>query len=423
MKRTIMMTEAELNRSKVMQMVEEKRFTQREGAQRLEISERHFRRLLHSYREKGDEGLISGHRSKVSNHRMSAEKRKAILDLLLSTYEGFGPTLASEKLEEREGIRVSKETVRQILIAEGKHRAKVKKKERAYCSRERRARWGELIQIDGSYHLWLEDRAEKACLILFVDDATSQILAARFVTQESFFAYAEVCKAYFAEIGLPEAFYSDKFSVFRVNAPNTTHSDALTQFGRAMKELDVQLICANSPQAKGRVERANQTFQDRLIKEMRLEQISDYEKANEFLPVYIQMYNAKFSVQPRSSLDAHRPLDPDCDLERILSWQETRIISKSLQIQFDKTVYQVVSTRPAYALQQREVIVAQNAAEEVTFLLNNSPLKVQVFHHQPKQAEVVSAKKIAQTPNIPAVNHPWRSYGKKINGSPSPAPD
>ena len=416
------MTEQEIDRGKLMQMAEEKRITQREGAKRLGISERHFRRLLQRYRQEGDQGLISGHRLKPSNNRMDAEKRKGILDLLLTTYEGFGPTLASEKLEEREGITVSKETVRQILIEEGKHRAKTKKKERAHPLRKRRARRGELVQIDGSYHAWLEDRAGKACLILFVDDATGQVLAARFVHRESFFAYVEVCRTYFAEIGRPEAFYSDKFSVFRVNANNVTYTDALTQFGRAMKELDIQLICANSPQAKGRVERANQTFQDRLVKEMRLEHIQDYDQANEFLPTFVERYNAQFAVLARSSQDAHRPLELDCNLDWILSWQETRIISKDLQIQFDKVIYQISTDRPAYALKQREVIVAQNAAGEITFLLNNQPLTVQIFHRQPRQATIVPAK-LLHKPYIPPANHPWRSYGKKLNGKPILTPD
>ena len=422
MKRTITMTEQELDRGKLMQMAEEKRITQREGAKRLGISERHFRRLLQRYRQEGDQGLISGHRLKPSNNRMDAEKRKGILDLLLTTYEGFGPTLASEKLEEREGITVSKETVRQILIEEGKHRAKTKKKERAHPLRKRRARRGELVQIDGSYHAWLEDRAGKACLILFVDDATGQVLAARFVHRESFFAYVEVCKAYFCEIGRPEAFYSDKFSVFRVNANNVTYTDALTQFGRAMKELDIQLICANSPQAKGRVERANQTFQDRLVKEMRLEHIQDYDQANEFLPTFVERYNAQFAVLARSSQDAHRPLELVCNLDWILSWQEPRIISKDLQIQFDKVIYQISTDRPAYALKQREVIVAQNAAGEITFLLNKQPLTAQIFHRQPRQAAIVPAK-LLHKPYIPPANHPWRSYGKKLNDKPVLTPD
>ena len=242
MKRTITMTETELERSKIIQMAEEKRLSQGEGAERLGISQRHFRRLLQKYRKQGDQGIISGHRTKASNNRMKAEKRKCILDLLLTKYQGFGPTLASEKLAEREGIQVSKETLRQILIEEGLHRAKSKKKEKAQPLRERRACVGELVQIDGSYHAWLEERADKACLLLFVDDATSHVLAAKFVPHESFFAYAEVCKTYFVQKGRPQAFYSDKFSVFSVNATNVTRTEAITQFGRAMQELGIELI-------------------------------------------------------------------------------------------------------------------------------------------------------------------------------------
>lgn len=416
------MTEKELDRSKVIHMANEKRLTQREGAKQLNISERHFRRLLQRYREQGDGGLVSRHRGKPSNNRMSEEKRQRILDLLLTTYQGFGPTLASEKLFERDGIQVSKESVRHILIEEGLHRAKKKKKCKAHPLRERRACRGELVQIDGSYHAWLEDRAEKACLLLYVDDATSQILAARFVPHESFFAYAELCKSYFAEIGRPQAFYSDKFSVFRVNMPNVTTTEAITQFGRALRELEIELICANTPQAKGRVERANGTFQDRLVKEMRLEHISDYEQANAFLPTFITAYNRRFAALPRSSVDAHSPLDPASDLDWIFSWQSKRIISKDLQIQFDKVIYQIITDRPAYALKHREVIAARNASGEVAFFLNKKPLNVRIFHRQPKQASVLPAKHLNK-PYIPPANHPWRAYGNKLNGEPVLASD
>ena len=422
MQRTITMTEKELERSKAIHMANEKRLTQTKGAQRLKISERHFRRLLRRYREKGDAGLVSGHRGKPSNNRMWEEKRQSILDLMLTTYQGFGPTLASEKLAERDRIQVSKETLRQILMEEGLHRAKTKKKGTAHPLRERRACRGELVQIDGSYHAWLEDRAEEACLLLFVDDATSQILAAQFVPHESFFAYAELCKTYFADIGRPQAFYTDKFSVFRVNAPNVTTTEVLTQFGRAMHELGIEIICANTPQAKGRVERANGTFQDRLVKEMRLEHISNYEQANAFLPTFIAAYNRKFAVLSRSSIDAHIPLGKNCDLDWILSWQDSRIISKDLQIQFKKVIYQIITDRPAYALRNRAVIVAQNADGQITAYLNRKPLDLRIFHRQPKQASVLPAKYLGK-PYIPPADHPWRSYGNKINGTPVLAPD
>ncbi len=416
------MTEKELERSKVIHMTNEKRLTQYKGAKRLNISERHFRRLLRRYREKGDAGLVSGHRGKPSSNRMREEKRQSILDLMLTTYQGFGPTLASEKLAERDGIQVSKETLRQILIEEGLHRAKTKKKGKAHPLRERRACRGELVQIDGSYHAWLEDRAEEACLLLFVDDATSQVLAAQFVPHETFFSYAELCKSYFADFGRPQAFYSDKFSVFRVNAPNVTTTEALTQFGRAMHELCIELICADSPQAKGRVERANKTFQDRLVKEMRLKHISNYEQANAFLPTFIGTYNRKFAVLSRSSINAHIPLDKDCDLDWIFSWQDTRIISKDLQIQFKKVIYQIITDRPAYALRKREVIIAQNAAGQITAYLNRKPLDLRIFHRQPKQASVLPAKYLNK-PYIPPADHPWRSYGNKLNGMPVLTPD
>ena len=216
--------------------------------------------------------LVCGHRGKPSNHRLKATKRQTIIDLMRDPkYEGFGPTLLTEKLAEYQKITVSRETVRQIMIEEGLHHPKSKKKINLHPQRERRAQRGELVQIDGSYHAWLEERGPKACLLLFVDDATSEVLAAEFVEQESYFSYGKLCQAFFHTYGLPVAFYSDKFSVFRVNS----QCEAITQFGRALLTLGIDLICANSPQAKGRVERANKTFQDRLVKELRLQEIDN----------------------------------------------------------------------------------------------------------------------------------------------------
>jgi transposase len=419
MPRILLMTDTEIKRVKIIAMVNDRHFTQREGAEKLRISERHFRRLLKQYRDEGDQGLISGHRGKPSNNRMEGTKREAIVQLLKTNYPDFGPTLASEKLLELEGIQVSKETVRQLMIEAELHEPKVKKKAIAHPLRERKARFGEMVQIDGSYHAWLEDRAEKACLLLFIDDATSEPVAARFVPTETYFAYGELCKDYFAARGLPKIFYSDKFGVFRVNTPNTTSSDAITQFGRALKELDIDLICADSPQAKGRVERANQTFQDRLVKEMRLLNIDHYDDANLFLPVYLKDYTARFAVCPRDPVDAHRPLEENCDLDWIFSWQGTRIISKDLRIQFEKVVYQVVTDRPAYALQHRKVTVASHADGTILFQLNKQPLEVKIYKQQPKQAEVVSSKTMEQVHvHKPAADHPWRTYGKRINDAP-----
>jgi transposase len=411
--RMLTMSTKEIERCEILKMVEEKKITQKAGARKIAVSERQFRRLLSKYRRDGPQGMISGHRCKPSNNRMLPEKREAIIEKLRTEYADFGATLASEKLGEREGIEVSKETVRQIMIQEGLHQPKKRKEEKVRQMRERRKHRGELVQIDGSYHAWLEDRAGKACLILFVDDATSEILAGEFVEHESFFAYARVCKHYFQHYGLPEAFYSDRHGIFRVNHPNTTTTEDLTQFGRVMTELGIETLCAYSPQAKGRVERANQTLQDRLVKEMRLAGVISYAQANVFLLDYIPVYNQRFAVQPRSPLDSHEPLLQENKIDAILSKQFPRKLSKDLQIQYQKVIYQIATDRPAYALKERTVTVCESEAGTVSILLNGSLLEYKVFHRQPKQAAVVTSKEVNRT-SKPAPDHPWRRYGHNL---------
>ena len=421
--RTVTMSIKEVKRCEILKMAEEKQLTQREGAKRIGITERHFRRLLHTYRETGPEGIVSRHRSKISNNRLSKEKEEKILGKLKEDYQGFGPTLASEKLLERDGVKVSKETVRQIMIEAGLHKPKTRKKDKAKPLRQRRPRRGELVQIDGSYHAWLEDRAEKACLLLFVDDATSEILAAEFVEHESFWSYSALCKRYFRQYGLPEAFYADRFSVFRVNQTNVTTTAAQTMFEQAMSALGIELICAYSPQAKGRVERANQTLQDRLVKEMRLEGINDYQQANLFLKKYIPSYNQKFAVQPADLLDSHEPLRTENNLAWIFTKKTNRKLSKDLQFQYNRVIYQIQSERPAYALKGREVTVLENEHGKIKVLLNQSPLEFKRFIRQPRRNAVATGKDIELCSSKPAPDHPWRSYGKKINGKPIHVPN
>ena len=418
--RTITMTQKEIDRCEILRMAEEKLITQKAGAKRIGITERHFRRLLSQYRRLGPEGIISKHRGKRSNNRLPEKEKEKILKKLKDEYLGFGPTLASEKLSERDGIQISKETVRQIMIAEGLHRPKTRKKDRTHPLRERRKQRGELVQIDGSYHAWLEDRAGKACLLLFVDDATSEILAAEFVPHESYLAYTSLCKRYFRQHGLPEAFYADRFSVFRVNHSNVTTTEAQTQFERALEELGIELICAYSPQAKGRVERANQTLQDRLVKELRLAGINDYQEANVFLRDYIPVYNQKFSVQPILPIDCHEPLRPENDLDLIFTQRFTRILSKDLHFQFERTVYQILTDRPTYALQSREVEVCQSENGKIVVLLNGEKLDFKRFIRQPKRNPLSTGKELEWKP--PA-DHPWRNYGCHLNGEPVHAPN
>ncbi|HEY3345135.1 MAG TPA: ISNCY family transposase, partial [Anaerolineaceae bacterium] len=333
------MSGKELTKLEIMQRLKAKRLTQREAAQMLGLSVRQVKRLYRAFREQGAKGLVSQRRGQVSNHHLPAAVVQQALDLLQAKYVGFGPTLAHEKLTQVDKLSLSVESVRQLMITAGLWKARRARKIVTHQMRERRACLGELVQIDGSPHAWFEERAARCTLLVFIDDATGQLLQLRFVPSESFFSYAEAARAYFERCGKPLAFYSDKHGVFRVNLPNAGAGEDLTQFGRAMGELGIQIICANTPQAKGRVERVNQTLQDRLVKELRLQGIATWEAGNAFLPAFMADFNQRFGVAPRSPRDAHRPLSAQDDLARSLTWQEPRTLSKNLTLQFDKVVY------------------------------------------------------------------------------------
>src|ERR1035437_5626240 len=278
------MSAKELSRLEVMQRLEEKRLGQKGGAEMLGGSGRQVRRLLSRYRRAGASGLVSQRRGKASNNQLSAEVKQKVVDLLQGKYRGFGPTLACEKLVEVEGLKISDESIRQMMISEGLWKSRKVRKVITHPMRERRACLGELVQIDGYPHDWFEGRAASCTLLVLIDDASGQLLGLMFAEQESFHSYVQVVKPYLEHYGKPVAFYCDKHGIFRVNIPSRGTRDNLTQFGRAMKELDIEIICANTPQAKGRVERANQTLQDRLVKEMRLRGISSMEQGNAYLP-------------------------------------------------------------------------------------------------------------------------------------------
>jgi hypothetical protein len=327
-------------------------------------------------------------------------------------YKGFGPTLAHEKLVEKDKLQLSDESVRQLMIEEDLWKPRQAKKVVTHQLRERRACFGELVQIDGSPHDWFEGRADPCVLLVFIDDATGKLVQLRFVESESFFSYAQAAEDYFKRHGKPVAFYSDKHGIFRVNLPSAGSGDALTQFGRAMQELDIQIICANTPQAKGRVERVNQTLQDRLVKEMRLRRISSVEEGNAYLPEFMHDLNQRFAVEPRSDVNAHRPLTAKDDLARILTWQEPRTLSKNLTIQFEKVVYQIQTPRPTYSMRQALVTVSKDAQQNITIRYKGKSLPYTIFHKQAQQSPVVPSKNVNQVlplpPHQPAPDHPWR---------------
>jgi transposase len=408
------MSAKELSRLGVMQKLSERRMSQKEAGTILHLSTRQIKRLLKAYRKRGAAGLVSKHRGRRGTNRLAEEVKKRALNLLKTKYKGFGPTLAHEKLVEKDKLKLSDESVRKLMIAEDLWKPRKAKKVETHQLRERRACFGELIQIDGSPHDWFEGRAEACVLLVFIDDATGKLVQLLFVESESFFSYCQAAEGYFKRDGKPVAFYSDRHGIFRVNVPSTGSGEALTQFGRAMQELDIQIICANSPQAKGRVERVIQTLQDRLPKELRLQSISNMTDGNAYLPEFLQDFNQRFAVEARSSLNAHRPLTAKDELTRILTWQETRTLSKNLTLQFQKTVYQIQTDRPTYALRNAQVTVCVNAQEEISILYNGKALPYSIHKQQTKQAEIVSAKQLNQVfqekplPPKPAPDHPWR---------------
>ena len=420
------MSNRELTRLEAMQRLKDKRMTQKEAAQQLGISTRQVKRLWRSFRNQGAKGLVSARRGKPSNNRLDAGVVQQALDLIKAKYADFGPTLAHEKLIEVEKLQLSRESVRRIMIEEGVWNPKRAKMPSTHQMRERRACLGELVQIDGSDHAWFEDRGPKCTLLVFIDDATGQLLELWFVPHESFFGYCEAARHYFQRCGKPVAFYSDKHGIFHVNNEQTTGlGSGLTQFGRAMQDLDIQIICASSPQAKGRVERANQTLQDRLVKELRLHGISDMAAANAYLPEFREDFNHRFAVEPRSTHDAHRLLLKTENLDLILTHQKTGTLSKNLTVQSNKVIYQIQSDHPDYALRKAQVMVCENAKGEVTILYNKKPLTYTIFHKPTRQAEVVDTKTLdhhLQNPNPPDQDHPWRQYGRHINGTPIQEP-
>jgi transposase len=410
------MSTKELDRLEVMQRLDQKQMSQKEASEILHLCRRQIKRMLKAYRTHGAAGLVSRHRGRASNNRLCEETQKKALDLLKTRYHGFGPTLAHEKLVEKYKLQLSVESVRKIMIAEELWKPRKVRKIVTHQLRERRACFGELVQIDGSPHDWFEERADPCVLLVFIDDATAKLVQLLFVESESFFSYCQAAEGYFRRYGKPVAFYSDKHSIFRVNQPTSGKTDALTQFGRAMQELDIQIICANTPQAKGRVERSNQTLQDRLVKEMRLLGISSIEAGNAYLPEFMEDLNRRFAVEPRSSVDAHRPLTAKDDLARILTWQETRTLSKNLTVQFETVVYQIQTERPTYAMRQATVTVCKDACQNITILYKGKSLPFTVFHKQAKQSQVVSAKNLGHAirqppaPHTPAPDHPWRRF-------------
>ncbi|MCQ1855930.1 ISNCY family transposase [Neorhizobium galegae] len=332
----IVMSERDLQRLEVLSKVTAGRMTLVSAAHVLDLSTRQVRRLLDRISTGGAASIRHKAIGRPSNNRISSGVRDYAFALIRERYADFGPTLAAEKLAERDGLMVSRETVRQWMSDAGLWLSR-KQRRTFHQPRLRREAYGELVQIDGSEHRWFEGRGDPCSLLVFIDDATGKLMQLRFVRSESAFSYFEALELYLKAHGAPVAFYSDKHSVFRVAKKDAKGGQGMTQFGRALCELNIEILCANSSQAKGRVERMNRTLQDRLIKDLRLEGICGMDDGNAFLPRFMERYNRQFAVPPARSDDLHRPLNLAPDrLRDVLCKREQRYVGAQLTFSYER---------------------------------------------------------------------------------------
>lgn len=332
----IAMSERDLQRIEILSKVIAGRMTTVSAAHVLYLSERQVRRLLERIRTDGAASIRHKALGRPSNNRISDGVRDYAVALVGEHYADFGPTLAAEKLAERDGLRVSRETLRSWMVDAGLWLSR-KQRRTFHQPRLRREAYGELVQIDGSEHRWFEDRGPPCSLLVFVDDATGRLMQLRLVRSESTLTYFEALELYLKRHGAPIALYSDKHSVFRVAKKDAKGGQGMTQFGRALSELNIEILCANSSQAKGRVERMNRTLQDRLVKELRLADIDTMEAGNAFLPGFMEDYNKRFATVPARPEDLHRPLNLAPDrLVEILCKREQRYVGAQLTFSFER---------------------------------------------------------------------------------------
>lgn len=376
----ITMSQNELNRLEAIQKIRAHRLSVIQAADLLNISRSQVHRLLQAYDRAGADGLVSKKRNRPSNRRYTDDFRNHVLDLVRAHYVDFGPTFACEKLVEQHQVAISKEILRQWMTDAGIWVSRRERKQRVFQPRGRRDCFGELVQIDGSHHWWFESRGPKCALLVYIDDATGKLLHLRFAGSENTFDYLHATKAYLQDWGKPITFYSDKHGVFRTtHASEKDRTSGLTQFGRALYELNIDIICANTPQAKGRVERANLTLQDRLVKELRLRGINTIEAANAYAPEFIVDFNARFGKQPRNPKDMHRPLADHENLDGAMCRKEVRTLSQSLTLRYDKVLFILEPTERAKTLVRQKLIVCDYPDGRLEIMHEGVTLPYKIF--------------------------------------------
>ena len=417
----ITMSLKELDRNNIVNRLLRKEINGTKAAELLQLSVRQTKRLKAKVKREGPKGLIHGNRGRPSHNQIPPEEKERIIHLLHKRYYDFKPGFATEKLEEDHHISRDSKTIRQIMIDEKLWQPKTKKEKREYRAwRQRKSAYGEMIQFDGSYEYWFEDRGQNCCLLAGIDDATGKITKAKLALHEGVFPVFDFWQEYLKAHGKPRAIYLDKFSTYNQNqAMAKEDPDTLTQFQRAMEELHIEVIPANSPQAKGRVERLFGTLQDRLIKELRLEKISTMDQANGFLEkVFIPKFNQMFSVKPALKANLHDPLSfkEQKSLASVFSRQTKRTVQNDFTFSFKNQWYQLTENQTATVCKKDDVIVEERLDNTIWVRLNSKYLNYRILPQRPTKLEQKRKSKLwvlpatIKAPYRPVQNHPWRQF-------------
>jgi transposase len=378
----VVMRESELRRVHVIRQVLARQLTHQQAAEALGLTPRHIRRLRDRLRAKGDQGLAHRGRGKPSNRQKPTAFQRQVLALYARHYSDFGPTLAVEQLATHHGLRLSEETLRRWLRAAGiDHFRRRPRPHRTW--RARRAHRGELVQLDGSHHEWLEGRGPRCVLMAYIDDASSRVFA-RFYEYEGTMPALDSFQRYVKQYGIPLAVYADKHTTYRSPAEPTVEEQLtgvapMSQFGRALRELGVELIPAHSPQAKGRIERLFHTLQDRLVKEMRVAGIATLADANRFLPAWLAQYNRRFTVHPAHATDLHRPLAAGTDVRAVLALKTRRVLRRDRTVAHGGQLYQILDR-----VRATQVVVEERVDGTLRMRHQNRPLTYQPILHRPR---------------------------------------
>jgi transposase len=390
-----------------MERVKTGELRQIEASAMLGLSYRQTKRLYARYRSSGAAGLAHGNAGKRSNRAQPEKLRKRILKIVAERYQGFGPTLAAEHLQQDYGLSIDAETLRRWMLAEGLWKRERKRK--PYRQRRtRRSHFGELVQMDGRFEDWFEDRGPRGCLINLVDDATSTVLA-RIDQEETTWAVADALRAWVERYGIPRALYVDWKNVYHHEVRDKPQPEGalVSQFQGMCRKLGIDLIGANSPQAKGRVERSHGTHQDRLIKKMRLKKIASYAQANVFLKeTYLREHNARYAVSPSHAVDFHQPLSKGMDLDDVFCLEQERTVSQDWVVQYGARWLQI-EAQP-YVAAGSKVVVRQRRDGSLKLVCHGETLRWREIESRPVKNAREPRPKKPQRPNLPAANHAWR---------------